>query len=112
MYAIRSYYAYVGHYRRSGDLGESVRSLKRMDVIRDAVHPYVKLLKSASPSPESGLARAPLDASGEIPSLIDPPSGCRFHPRCPYAEPRCREAVPELADLGGGRGVRCVLALR
>ncbi len=82
------------------------------DVIRDAVHPYVKLLKSASPSPESGLARAPLDASGEIPSLIDPPSGCRFHPRCPYAEPRCREAVPELADLGGGRGVRCVLALR
>jgi len=82
------------------------------EVIRDAVHPYVRLLKSASPSPEAGLVRTPLDAGGEIPSLIDPPPGCRFHPRCPYAEPRCRESVPGLADLGGGRRVRCVLALR
>lgn len=82
------------------------------EVIRDAVHPYVRLLKSASPSPEAGLIRTPLDAGGEIPSLIDPPPGCRFHPRCPYAEPRCRESVPGLADLGGGRRVRCVLALR
>jgi len=82
------------------------------DVISDAQHPYVRLLKSASPSPESGLARARLDAKGEIPSLIDPPSGCRFHPRCPHAIAACRESVPELRDLGGGRKVRCILAGR
>lgn len=80
------------------------------DVIGRALHPYVKLLKSASPAPESGLARTRLEAKGEIPSLITPPSGCRFHPRCPYAKPECREAVPELRDLGGGRKVRCILA--
>ena len=78
-------------------------------VISDALHPYVRLLKSASPSPESGLSRARLEATGEIPSLIDPPSGCRFHPRCPFAKAECREAVPELRDLGGGRKVRCIL---
>lgn len=79
------------------------------DVISDALHPYVRLLKSASPAPESGLTRQRLEARGEIPSLIDPPSGCRFHPRCPFAKPVCREAVPELRDLGGGRAVRCVI---
>jgi len=78
-------------------------------VIADALHPYVRLLKSASPSPEAGLSRARLQASGEIPSLIDPPSGCRFHPRCPFAKAECRQAVPELRDLGGGRKVRCIL---
>lgn len=78
-------------------------------VISGALHPYVQLLKSASPAPEVGLSRARLAASGEIPSLIDPPSGCRFHPRCPYATAACKEAVPELRDLGGGHKVRCIL---
>jgi len=78
-------------------------------VISGALHPYVQLLKSASPAPEAGLSRARLAASGEIPSLIDPPSGCRFHPRCPYATAVCKEAVPELRDLGGGHKVRCIL---
>lgn len=78
-------------------------------VIADALHPYVRLLKSASPAPEEGLSRQRLVAKGEIPSLIDPPSGCRFHPRCPFAKKECSEAVPPLKDLGGGRKVRCVL---
>jgi len=78
-------------------------------VIGDALHPYVRLLKSASPAPEEGLARPRLSAKGEIPSLIDPPSGCRFHPRCPFAKKECSEAGPPLKDLGGGRKVRCVL---
>jgi oligopeptide/dipeptide ABC transporter, ATP-binding protein, C-terminal domain len=79
------------------------------DVIREARHPYVSLLKSASPAPESGLSRPRIAAVGEIPSLIDPPSGCRFHPRCPRAKRECSEAVPALRDIGGGRKVRCVL---
>lgn len=78
-------------------------------VIADALHPYVRLLKSASPAPEEGLSRQRLVAKGEIPSLIDPPAGCRFHPRCPFAKKECSEAVPPLKDLGGGRKVRCVL---
>jgi peptide/nickel transport system ATP-binding protein len=80
------------------------------EVIQGAVHPYVRLLKAASPSPESGLARTRVAAKGEIPSLIDPPSGCRFHPRCPYATGGCSAAVPALRDIGGGHLVRCVLA--
>ncbi len=79
------------------------------EVIRDALHPYVKLLKSASPAPEEGLNRPRLVTKGEIPSLIEPPTGCRFHPRCPYAKKECSEAVPPLRDLGGGRKVRCIL---
>jgi oligopeptide/dipeptide ABC transporter, ATP-binding protein, C-terminal domain len=80
------------------------------EVIQGACHPYVKLLKSASPSPESGLSRQRVAAKGEIPSLIDPPSGCRFHPRCPYAKPECSQAVPALREIGSGHSVRCVLA--
>jgi peptide/nickel transport system ATP-binding protein len=79
------------------------------EVIQQARHPYVRLLKSASPSPESGLARERVAAKGEIPSLIDPPSGCRFHPRCPYAKPACSQAVPALRDAGSGHLVRCIL---
>lgn len=80
------------------------------EVIQGALHPYVKLLKSASPAPESGLSRQRVSAKGEIPSLIDPPAGCRFHPRCPYAKSECSAAVPALRDVGGGHLVRCVLA--
>jgi peptide/nickel transport system ATP-binding protein len=79
------------------------------EVIGRACHPYVRLLKAASPSPESGSARERVASRGEIPSLIDPPSGCRFHPRCPFAKPSCGEAMPELRDLGGGHLVRCIL---
>jgi peptide/nickel transport system ATP-binding protein len=80
------------------------------EVIQGACHPYVRLLKSASPSPESALARTRVAAKGEIPSLVDPPSGCRFHPRCLYAKSECSAAVPALRDIGGGHLVRCVLA--
>lgn len=80
------------------------------EVIGRAIHPYVRLLKSASPAPEEGLGRTRLAATGEIPSLIDPPAGCRFHPRCPHAKAECRDTVPPLYDVGGGHKVRCVLA--
>ena len=49
---------------------------------------------------------------GEIPSAMDPPRGCAFHPRCPDATARCAEAVPETVDLGGGRRVACHLFRR
>ncbi len=90
------------------------------EVIGGALHPYVRLLKAASPEPRAASTnaapadpargrRARLEVRGEIPSLIDPPSGCRFHPRCPFAKDICRREIPALRDLGGGHMVRCVL---
>ncbi len=79
------------------------------EVISKASHPYVRLLKAASPAPEAGAAREKIGSSGEIPSLIDPPAGCRFHTRCPYAKSECSASVPALRDLGGGHLVRCIL---
>ena len=75
-------------------------------------HPYTQLLLSAAPDPEKmgkdgGLAKLP--ARGEIPSLVTPPSGCRFHPRCPHVMPVCRERFPGRTDLGGGQWTHCWL---
>ncbi|MGE5333417.1 MAG: oligopeptide/dipeptide ABC transporter ATP-binding protein [Nitrososphaerota archaeon] len=51
----------------------------------------------------------PMTARGEIPSLIAPPTGCRFHPHCPYAMPVCRERFPGRSDLGNGHWAQCFL---
>jgi peptide/nickel transport system ATP-binding protein len=80
------------------------------EVIQGAYHPYVKLLKAASPAPELGLSRGRIENKGEIPSLVEPPSGCRFHPRCPYARPECSAEIPALREVAPGHLVRCVLA--
>jgi peptide/nickel transport system ATP-binding protein len=78
-------------------------------------HPYTQLLLHAAPDPDRMLAGAvtetesPLVAKGEPPSLINPPSGCRFHPRCPYAMAVCRTAFPPRTELGGGHWTNCYL---
>jgi peptide/nickel transport system ATP-binding protein len=69
-------------------------------------HPYTRMLLDAIPDLEmSGRPRAPV--AGEVPSPIDPPSGCHFHPRCPYAFDRCRTEVPAPTPGPGGVQVRC-----
>ena len=101
-------------------------------VTQEPKHPYTRLLLSAAPDPDRIAASAgssanvsatnatkavsaapeaaePPRSRGEIPSLITPPSGCRFHPRCPHAMPVCRERFPGRTDLGGGRWVHCFL---
>ncbi len=83
-------------------------------VIEDPKHPYTRLLLSAAPDPDRlrtpGHSRAPLPAArGEIPSLVAPPTGCRFHPRCPHAMPACTQQFPGRTDLGSGRWVNCFL---
>jgi peptide/nickel transport system ATP-binding protein len=78
-------------------------------------HPYTQLLLSAAPDPDrlhsaqGGGKLRQLPARGEIPSLVTPPTGCRFHPRCPHVMPQCRERFPGRTDLGGGRWVNCFL---
>jgi peptide/nickel transport system ATP-binding protein len=83
-------------------------------VIQQPKHPYTQLLISAAPDPEKFTPgdrdkRKPLAVKGEIASLIKPPSGCRFHPRCPHAMPVCKERFPERTDLGGGHWTHCFL---
>jgi peptide/nickel transport system ATP-binding protein len=93
--------------------GQSVEGGPSEEVIQRPRHPYTRLLISAAPDPErlgpDGEKAAPLPARGEIPSLISPPSGCRFHPRCPHAMEVCRQRFPARTDLGGGHWTHCFL---
>jgi peptide/nickel transport system ATP-binding protein len=77
----------------------------------DPRHPYTQGLIRSIPQIDNAAERkARLEAiPGVVPSLINPPPGCRFAPRCRYAMPECREAVPDLRDVGGGHKVACVL---
>ncbi len=69
-------------------------------------HPYTRLLLDTIPDLEmSGRARMPV--AGEVPSPIDPPSGCAFHPRCPHANERCRNERPETKPVDGGAHIAC-----
>jgi peptide/nickel transport system ATP-binding protein len=72
-------------------------------------HPYTHALLSCAPVPDPHLNEGHLEnvLGGEIPSPHDPPSGCRFHPRCAYADQRCTDDVPQLEDLGDGEMVAC-----
>ena len=66
-------------------------------------HPYTRRLLASVPSPGGEIR----DIPGEVPSLVSPPPGCRFHPRCDYASVECRDARPQLRTLATGHDVRC-----
>jgi len=95
--------------------GEMVEGGPKEQVIAAPQHPYTRLLVESSPDPGRGardreaLFDADADSLGEPPSLIDPPAGCRFHPRCPFAMDVCRTQAPPRTDLGEGRWARCWL---
>jgi peptide/nickel transport system ATP-binding protein len=94
--------------------GQMVEGGPSEEITQRPKHPYTQLLLSAAPDPDrmdpekKGLRSLP-DRRGEIPSLIRPPSGCRFHPRCPHAMEVCRQSFPKRTDLGGGRWTNCFL---
>ncbi len=78
-------------------------------VYRRPVHPYTEALFSAIPIPNPAMRRERIILTGDVPSPVNPPSGCRFHTRCPIAEDVCKVDVPELKDIGGGHLVACHL---
>ena len=90
-------------------LGVVVEMAESGELYSNPRHPYTRSLLSAIPIPDPDLsdARRRISLSGEIPSPLDPPSGCRFHTRCAYAKPECRESEPELEDLGSGHWCAC-----
>jgi oligopeptide/dipeptide ABC transporter ATP-binding protein len=91
-------------------LGRIVESGSARDVCRDPRHPYTRALISAVPTIDPDSKRARIVLGGDVPSPIDPPGGCPFHPRCPIAETRCRTEIPPLRDLGAGHRAACHLA--
>jgi oligopeptide transport system ATP-binding protein len=90
-------------------LGEVVEVGQVREVLERPVHPYTKALLAAVPVPDVRRRRARYRITGEIPTLIAPPPGCRFAPRCPFAIERCRTEPPLLRELAGrpGRLVSC-----
>ena len=92
-------------------LGQLVEMSEADEIYKNPLHPYTKGLLGSVPIANPKLARQKEKSSieGDIPSPINPPSGCRFHTRCPYAAPECSQVKPELVEVGGGHKVACHL---
>ncbi len=92
-------------------LGKIVEMAERNELYADPLHPYTKALLSAVPIPDPVIEkrRERIILSGDVPSPINPPSGCHFHTRCPYAMEVCRRIDPIFADQGNGHFVACHL---
>jgi oligopeptide/dipeptide ABC transporter ATP-binding protein len=90
-------------------LGKIVELAAKDALFSAPLHPYTEALLSAVPLPDPDASRKRIILSGEVPSPIAPPAGCRFHTRCPYAEERCRVEEPALRAVAPGRLVACHL---
>lgn len=92
-------------------LGQLVEVCEAGEIYKNPLHPYTKGLLGSIPIANPKLAKMKEKSSieGDIPSPMKPPSGCRFHTRCPYAKPACSEAVPQMKDAGNGHMVACHL---
>ena len=92
-------------------LGKMVELADRNSLYDDPLHPYTKALLSAVPIPDPVIEkrRERIILTGDVPSPINPPSGCHFHTRCPYAMPVCKVIDPTFADQGNGHFVACHL---
>ncbi len=90
-------------------LGVMVEMANRNDLYENPLHPYTQALLSAVPilDPKKSRAQKRTILTGDVPSSLNPPYGCRFHPRCPIAKPHCAELVPEWRQIKPGHWVAC-----
>jgi len=90
-------------------LGKMVELTTREELYRDPLHPYTLALLSAIPMPDPTLAskRVRLILKGDVPSPLNPPSGCRFHPRCPVALPHCSRQEPRFREVSPDHWAAC-----
>ncbi len=87
-------------------LGEIVETGPSGELYRSPLHPYTQALLSSAPSMDPARKRKRIILAGDVPSPMNPPTGCRFHPRCPLAMDVCRTTVPRELNLAGHK-VRC-----
>jgi len=91
-------------------LGKMVELAGREELFRNPLHPYTKALMSAIPIPNPRLRRERIILKGDVPSPLNPPKGCRFHPRCPIAVAQCAVEEPPFIEKTPGHSVACWLA--
>jgi oligopeptide/dipeptide ABC transporter ATP-binding protein len=88
-------------------LGKMAESATSAEIFRQPLHPYTQALLSAIPTPDPTVRRKRIVLSGDVPSPANPPSGCRFHTRCPIAMEVCKQVEPEWRDVGSDHWVAC-----
>jgi oligopeptide/dipeptide ABC transporter ATP-binding protein len=100
---------YMAHEVAVMYLGKIVEKARTRELFKNPLHPYTKALFSAALPAHPDITREEIILTGEVPSPINPPSGCRFHPRCPFAMPQCAEREPEEKALAPEHLVACHL---
>ena len=88
-------------------LGKIVELAKTEDIYKEPLHAYSQALFASLPIPDPARRKERPPITGEVPSPVNPPSGCRFHPRCPHATEACRRDEPQLVDVGNEHYVAC-----
>jgi len=90
-------------------LGNLVELAPKDELYKQPLHPYTQALLSAIPVADPTIKRKRIILKGDIPSPANPPSGCRFHTRCPYVMERCKQEVPEFREIANEHFVSCHL---
>ncbi|MFS0645241.1 ABC transporter ATP-binding protein [Siminovitchia sp. 179-K 8D1 HS] len=90
-------------------LGELVEEAPTDELFASPMHPYTKALLSAVPAPNIGRKKEQIILKGELPSPMNPPTGCKFHTRCPFAEKECKQTVPNKQKISDNHYVACHL---
>ncbi len=100
---------YMAHQTAVMYLGQVVEYSETEELYQNPLHPYTKALFSAALPSHPDMVREEIVLTGEVPSPINPPSGCRFHPRCPFAMDKCSEEAPVEKEVAPGHLVSCHL---